>query len=78
LAERYLQACYLMQSSAILTFSGYDFAKAFAQCDKAPEVFVTTCYRSMGRDISGFTLRDVAKTVKLCQLGRLRNGSRTA
>jgi hypothetical protein len=24
----------------------------------------------MGRDISGFTLRDVAKTVKLCQLGR--------
>ena len=70
LAERYLQACYLMQSSAILTFSGYDFAKAFAQCDKAPEAFVTTCYRSMGRDISGFTLRDVAKTVKLCQLGR--------
>ena len=69
LAERYLRACYLMQSSAILTFSRFDFAKAFAQCDKAPETFVTTCYQSMGRDISGFTLRDVAKTVKLCQLG---------
>ena len=29
-----------MQSSAILTISGFDFAKAFAQCDQAPEPLV--------------------------------------
>lgn len=70
LAQRYLRACYLMQSSAILTVTGYDFAKAFGECDKAATELVPVCYQSMGRDISGYTLRHVEKTVKLCQLGR--------
>lgn len=70
LAQRYLDACYLMQSSAILTFNGYDFVRAFGECDKATAAFVPVCYQSMGRDISGFTLRDVKKTMRLCQLGR--------
>lgn len=32
LTEKYLRACYLMQTSAVLTFLNYDFAQAFTQC----------------------------------------------
>ena len=32
LTEKYLRACYLMQTSAVLTFLNYDFAQAFVQC----------------------------------------------
>jgi hypothetical protein len=58
-----------MQTSAILTFTGYDFAQACRECDKAPPEFIPTCYQSLGRDISGFTLRDAERTIGLCKMG---------
>lgn len=67
--KKYQLACYLMQTSAILTFNGYNFAQAFRECDKAPPEFIPICYQSLGRDISGFTLRDGERTLGLCQLG---------
>ena len=69
LGEKYLQQCYLMQTSAILMFNGHDFAKAFQECDKAPERWKATCYQSLGRDASGFTLRDSDRSYQLCELG---------
>lgn len=69
LAERYLRECYMMQSSVVLMFNGYDFAKAFKACDTAPSQYVSVCYQSMGRDISGHTLRDGTKSLQLCMLG---------
>lgn len=68
-AKQYQRACYLMQTSAILTFAKQDFAQAFRECDKAPTEFIPTCYQSLGRDISGSTLRDAKKTRGLCQKG---------
>ena len=65
----YQRACYRMQSSAILAFSQYDFTKAFAVCAGAPAAFVPVCYESLGRDVSGFTLRDAEKTMSLCRQG---------
>lgn len=70
LAEKYLRACYLMQTSTILTFLNYDFAQAFAQCARVEGEHQTTCYRSLGRDISGYTLRDAARVNELCRLGQ--------
>lgn len=67
--EKYQDACYIMQTSAILKFNGYDFAAAFGTCHTAPEKFVSTCYESMGRDISGYTLQDPETSLQLCQLG---------
>ena len=67
--ELYQRACYRMQSSAILTFSQHDFAKAFQVCSGAPAAFVSVCYESLGRDVSGFTLRNAEKTMSLCRQG---------
>jgi hypothetical protein len=70
LNAKYLQACYLMQTSAVLTFLNYDFAQAFTQCARVEGEHQTTCYRSLGRDISGFTLRDIGRVNELCRLGQ--------
>jgi hypothetical protein len=70
LHEKYLRACYLMQTSAVLTFLNYDFAQAFSQCARVQGDHQTTCYRSLGRDISGFTLRDAGRVNELCRLGQ--------
>lgn len=67
---KYLRSCYLMQTSAILTFLNYDFAQAFLQCERVVAEHQTTCYRSLGRDISGYTLRDSERVTQLCGLGR--------
>ncbi len=70
LHEKYLQACYLMQTSAVLTLVGYDFAQAFGYCHRAPTQYQVTCARSLGRDISGFTLRNADRVKELCALGQ--------
>ena len=70
LNEKYLRACYLMQTSAVLTFLNYDFAQAFPQCARVAGEHQTTCYRSLGRDISGYTLRDAVRVNELCRLGQ--------
>jgi hypothetical protein len=70
LDSKYLRSCYLMQTSAILTFLNYDFAQAFLQCERVVAEHQTTCYRSLGRDISGYTLRDSERVTQSCGLGR--------
>ncbi|GJL49531.1 MAG: hypothetical protein NPIRA01_07580 [Nitrospirales bacterium] len=69
LDEKYLRECYMMQTSIILHLTQYDFAKGFGVCDTAPEGMKPTCYQSMGRDISGHTLRNIDESIRLCQLG---------
>jgi hypothetical protein len=70
--KKYQASCYLMQSSAILMLNGYDFSQAFRECEKAPTEFIAVCYQSMGRDISGFTLRNAEEAIQLCMLGTER------
>ena len=70
LSEKYLRSCYLMQTSAVLTFLNYDFAQAFTQCERVTGDHQTTCFRSLGGDISGFTLRDPQRVTELCGLGK--------
>jgi hypothetical protein len=64
---RYKEQCYLMQTSYVLQHNGYDFTKTFAECAKADEGYTDTCYRSLGRDASGSTVSDVARTVANCR-----------
>ncbi len=61
-------ACYWLQSSLYYKL-GYTTPQAFAGCDKAPAPHDGTCYESMGRDISGATLRRGPAIVTQCQLG---------
>ena len=60
-AVRQKSSCYLMVTSYVLKVKGYDYAATFKVCDHVEKAFVTTCYQSLGRDISGNSLLDPAK-----------------
>lgn len=64
----YKEQCYLMQTSQILQKNGYDFPATFAECAKADQGFVETCYRSLGRDASGSSVSDKDRTIATCRL----------
>ena len=72
IADDYVDECFAMQTSWMLYNLGYadeNFAEAFAICDTVQEGMVDNCYRSMGRDISGSSLLEVSRVVRLCLLG---------
>lgn len=69
--EQYKDSCYRMQTSHMLKVMGRDFAKVFAACAKTPdEREIDVCYASLGRDASGSTVSDVAKTKAICAMGK--------
>ena len=65
---RYLGACYSMQTSVALNFTGQDVAAVARVCERAPEPWRPTCYVSLGRDVSGMTLRDRARARERCSV----------
>ena len=65
LAERYVPSCWQMQTSTILDLVDWDLEAAFAQCDRAG-FYASACLESMGRDIAGSTLHDVARSAERC------------
>lgn len=67
--ERYKQQCYLMQTSHALTVVSYDYAKVFELCSQIATPNDVTCYQSLGRDVSGQSSSDQARTIELCMLG---------
>ncbi len=68
LPDRYLGACYEMQTSAILFANGGDMAAAAAECGEAPSKVRHLCYQSLGRDISSYTAQSHADALRLCAL----------
>ncbi len=71
----YKQQCYLMQTSYALQQNGYNFADVAKQCQTIPDTdFIATCYQSMGRDASGSTNSDIAKTKDHCQAAQDETG----
>ena len=64
---RYLRACYMMQTSAMLWLNGGDIGGAAKSCDDAPENWRRTCFQSLGRDISSYTLQDVDDSIRECR-----------
>jgi hypothetical protein len=71
-ADKYLEQCYLMQTSHALKAVGTDYAKVFALCSAVKPPYDATCYQSLGRDISGNSSSDQAQTLARCQLGTTR------
>ena len=72
IGDDYVDECFAMQTSWMLFQLGYadeNFAEAFAICDTVQTDMVDNCYRSMGRDISGSSLLEVTRIVRLCALG---------
>ena len=69
-ARAYKQQCYLMQTSHALQVNGYNFDEIFTLCGKVENDFLSTCYQSVGRDASGSTISDLARTRDICMKGR--------
>ena len=67
--ERYLSACYGMQTSVMLYNNKGDMAATARECDKAPSNMRVVCYTSLGRDVSSYTAQNHAEAIKLCSLG---------
>jgi len=67
--EVFKEECYKMQTSYALTQNGYDFKKLFQLCASADPNHRRTCAQSIGRDASGQSISDVAKTMSSCSLG---------
>jgi hypothetical protein len=66
--ERYLGACYEMQTSVMLYNNHGDIAAAGKDCDNAPRLYRTTCFASLGRDISSYSAQDHAEAIRMCGL----------
>ncbi len=67
LERRYLRACYMMQTSAMLWQNGGDIGGAASVCLDAPVGFRQTCIQSLGRDISSYTLQDPKASLSECR-----------
>ncbi|MCG8468843.1 MAG: hypothetical protein MJB57_11655 [Gemmatimonadetes bacterium] len=67
LDDRYLTACYMMQTSAMLWHNGNDIGKAAESCAEAPEGWRRTCFQSLGRDISSRTLQEPRPSLRECR-----------
>lgn len=66
--EKYLTACYTIQTSAMLHHLHGDVARVGAECGRAPEKARDTCFLSLGRDVSTIALGNHAEAVRLCGL----------
>ena len=60
--------CYQMQTSWMLHLNEYDFDKTAEWCEEADKDMVSVCFKSLGRDVAGYTLRQPQKIVELCDV----------
>ena len=70
MADRYLHACYQMQTSVMLHLNHGDIGDAAKSCERAPGSERTVCFQSLGRDITSYAARDPQKTADLCAKAR--------
>jgi hypothetical protein len=67
MADRYLHACYQMQTSVMLNLNHGDIGDAAKSCERAPASIRNVCFQSLGRDATSYTARDPKKTAELCR-----------
>jgi hypothetical protein len=70
MADRYLVACYQMQTSVMLNLNHGDIKDAARSCEGAPAKVRPICFQSLGRDITSYTARDPQKTADMCHKAR--------
>lgn len=66
-SDKYQGACYFLSTTQIIKSTGTNWAAMAGWCDQAPVKYRYLCYQSMGRDVSGSTLRDPGKGYAACQ-----------
>lgn len=68
MAQKYLFACYQMQTSVILYLNRGDIKATSGTCESAPRGLKAVCFQSLGRDISSRTLQGHAESIRLCTI----------
>jgi mono/diheme cytochrome c family protein len=67
-AEKDKLYCYLILTAHLLDVTDGSWRQTIAWCRKAEPAWVTTCFESLGRDISGRTLQVPRAVLRLCAL----------
>lgn len=67
-AERYKYQCYGLVTANILRLTGYDQAKTAKTCLRSERDWITVCFQSYGRDVSGIANKDPGKLRASCRL----------
>ena len=65
--DRYLTACYMMQTSAVLFFNYGDIDATAEVCERAPEKYQRACFMSLGRDVTAWAAQQHPRTIELCE-----------
>jgi mono/diheme cytochrome c family protein len=60
--------CYEGVTGHLLDVTHYDWRKTAAWCWKSDKGWIATCFQSMGRDASGWTLQNPSKIFEICKL----------
>lgn len=59
--------CYRMQTSWMINLFNADYDKVISECLKSPDNVVSWCFRGIGRDFAGNTLRKSSEIINFCQ-----------
>jgi len=65
-AQRYLVACYNMQTSVMLFFTHGDMAVTARSCLDAPQPLRPVCFQGMGREVSAWSHQDYHEAIRMC------------
>ena len=67
-AERHKLYCYLLVTANILRAVGGDMQKTADACRRSERAWVSTCFESFGRDVSGLAGKDAGRALANCRL----------
>jgi hypothetical protein len=68
ISNPYKIQCYGLVTANLLRTTGYDQKKTAAGCKRSEPEWVSTCFESFGRDVSGIAGRSAAKARASCAL----------
>jgi mono/diheme cytochrome c family protein len=72
--ENHKLYCYLLVTANILKVTGYDQAKTADACRRSEKAWISTCYESFGRDVSGIAGKSISKALASCKLAKANQG----
>jgi mono/diheme cytochrome c family protein len=73
-AERHKLYCYLLVTANLLRVTHGDLARTADGCLRSEAAWISTCYESFGRDVSGIAGRSAARARASCRLARRHEG----
>ncbi len=74
ISDPYKIQCYGLVTANLLRTTGYDQKKTAAGCKRSEPEWVSTCFESFGRDVSGIAGRSAAKARATCRLAGKHEG----